>query len=83
MKDRLEELLEKYEIESIEDFVPEFYTQNLKCGRSIERRAIENLFDRYSLEELIQVENYDEIGIVEYVAENQFYIEDNKIIIDE
>ena len=82
MKD-LKELLERYEIESVEEFEPKFYTMNLVNGYQIEQRAIINLYSRYSKEELIQVENYDEIGIVEYVAKNQFYIENNKIIISE
>lgn len=61
-----------------------FYTMNLVNGRAIEREAIKNLYERgYTKEELIQIENYDEIGIVEYVAKDQFYIEDNKIIAED
>ena len=82
MKD-LKELLERYGIESVEEFEPKFYTMNLVNGYQIEQKAIINLYSRYSKEELIQIENYDEIGIVEYVAKNQFYIENNKIIREE
>lgn len=77
----MRELLEKYEIESIEEFVPEFYYQNLLNGRKINNQAVKILLDRYSKEELIKIENYNEIGIVEYVAKDDFYIKDNKIII--
>lgn len=80
----MKELLEKYEIESIEEFEPKFYTMNLVNKREIEKKAIENLYKRgYSNDELIKIENYDEIGIVEYVADNQFYIKNNKIIAEE
>ena len=80
----MKELLEKYEIESVEEFVPEFYTMNLVNGYGVQKQAIKNLYARgYTNEELIKIENYDEIGIVEYVADNQFYIENNKIIREE
>lgn len=81
---RMKELLEKYEIESIDEFEPKFYTMNLVNGRLIEKKAIENLYKRgYTKEELIKIENYDEIGIVKFVADDRFYIEDNKIIAEE
>ncbi len=80
----MKELLEKYEIESVEEFVPEFYTMNLVNGYGVQKQAIKNLYARgYTNEELIKIENYDEIGIVEYVADNQFYIENNLIIREE
>lgn len=80
----MKELLEKYEIESIEEFEPKFYTMNLVNKREIEKKAIENLYKRgYTNDELIKIENYDEIGIVEYVADNQFCIKNNKIIAEE
>lgn len=80
----MKELLEKYDIESIEEFRPEFYIQNLRCGISIQDKAIKNLYARgYTNEELIKIKNYDEIGIVEYVANNQFYIENDYIIREE
>lgn len=80
----MKELLEKYEIERIEEFEPKFYTMNLVNKREIEKKAIENLYKRgYTNDELIKIENYDEIGIVEYVADNQFYIKNNKIIAEE
>ena len=82
MKD-LKKLLKKYDIESVEEFEPKFYTMNLVNGYKIERQAIKNLKKRYSKEELIQVENYDKIGIVEYVAKDQFYIKNNKIIVED
>lgn len=80
----MKELFEKYEIESIKEFEPKFYTMNLvNCGE-IEKKAIENLYKRgYTKEDLIKIENYNEIGIVEYVANNQFDIKDNKIIAEE
>lgn len=80
----MKELLEKYDIESIEDFRPEFYIQNLRSGISIQDKAIKNLYARgYTNEELIKIKNYDEIGIVEYVADNKFYIEDDYIFREE
>lgn len=75
----MKELLEKYEIESVEEFEPEFYYQNLNNGYQINKKAVENLLSRYSKEELIRVKNYDEIGIVEFVADDEYYIEDNLI----
>lgn len=80
----MKELLEKYDIESIEDFRPKFYTMNLRNKVAIEDKAIHNLKARgYTNEELIKIKNYDEIGIVEYVANNQFYIENDYIIREE
>ena len=80
----MKELLEKYNIEDIKDFVPKFYTMNLVNGYSIEKQAIKNLYDRgYTNEELIKIKNYDKIGIVEYVAKNEFYIENDYIIKEE
>lgn len=77
----MKELLEKYEIENIEEFEPKFYTMNLTAGRLIEKKAIANLYSRgFTNEELIKIKNYDEIGIVEYVANNRFDIIDNMII---
>lgn len=55
-----------------------FYTMNLTNKYQIEEKAIENLSD-YDLETLKAIKNYDEIGIVEYVAKNDFFIFDNKI----
>lgn len=76
--------LKEYDIESIEEFTPEFYISNLTNGGAIEKQAIKNLYARgYSKEELIQIENYKETGIVEYVADDRFYIEDNMIIAEE
>ena len=76
----MKELLEKYEIENVEEFEPKFYTMNLTCGRAIEKQAIKNLYDRGTNKDLIKIKNYDEIGIVEYVANNRFDIIDNMII---
>lgn len=83
MNEKIQEKLNEYELENIEDFEPKFYTTNLKNGRLVEKKAIQNLLERYSKEELILVENYNEIGIVEFVAENEFCIENNRIIPDE
>ena len=80
-KEKLEKLLEYYEIESIDEFEPKFYTMNLICGRAVEKQAIKNLYSRgYTNYDLIQIENYDEIGIVESVAEDNFDIIDNTIV---
>lgn len=58
-----------------------FYTMNLKNANIIEKKAIKNLKERYSnnLEQLERITNYDEIGIVEYVADNNYFIYNNKI----
>lgn len=81
---KLKELLEKYDIESVEEFEPEFYHQNLTNGYKINKKAVENLYSKgYTKEELILIDNYDELGIVEYVADNQFYIKNNHIYIDD
>lgn len=61
------------------DFRPEFYYGNLVNGWTINKRAVDNLLNSYSIEELINIDNYDEIGIVEYVADNNYYIENNHI----
>ena len=80
----MEELLEKYDIENIEDFRPKFYTMNLTNKVAIENKAIKNLYARgYTNEELIKIKNYTEIGIVEYVANDKFYIENDYIIREE
>lgn len=79
IKKRLEEL----ELESIDEFEPNFYTMNLVCGSIVKKKAIKNLFEQYPKEELIFVKNYNEIGIVEFVADNQFYIENDMIIAEE
>lgn len=80
----MQELLEQYDIESIEEFRPKFYIQNLQNRVYIQDKAIKNLYDRgYTNEELIKIKNYTEIGIVEYVADNKFYIENDYIIKEE
>lgn len=83
MNNKIEEKLKELNIESIEEFEPNFYISNLTNGYSIKKKAIDNLFSRYDVEDLIFIENYNEIGIVEYVAKGQYYIKDNKIIIEE
>ena len=55
-----------------------FYTMNITNKYEIEKKAIENLMN-YDLETLKKIKNYDEIGIVEYVAKNDFFIFENKI----
>lgn len=80
----MNDLLEKYDIESIEEFKPKFYIMNLNNKVAIEDKAIKNLYARgYTSEELIKIKNYDEIGIVEYVANDKFYIENDYIIKEE
>ena len=80
----MEELLEKYDTNSIEDFRPKFYTMNLTNKVATQDKAIKNLYARgYTNEELIKIKNYTEIGIVEYVANDKFYIENDYIIREE
>ena len=80
----MEELLEKYDTNSIEDFRPKFYTMNLTNRVATQDKAIKNLYARgYTNEELIKIKNYTEIGIVEYVANDKFYIENDYIIREE
>lgn len=57
-----------------------FYTMNLDNSKNIiEKKAIKNLRGQYSEDELSKITNYDEIGIVEYVANNNYFIYKNKI----
>lgn len=56
-----------------------FYTMNLLNKNEIEKKAIKNLREQYSENELSKITNYDEIGIVEYVADNNYFIYSNKI----
>lgn len=71
-----------YLIDDKEDYLNnKFYTKNLTNGKEIKKDAIKNLIERgYSLEELAKIENYNEIGIVEYVAKGNYSIENNQII---
>ena len=60
-----------------------FYTQNLQYGkREIVDKAIQNIISYCGndLSLLFKITNYAEIGIVKYVANNQFYIENNRIV---
>lgn len=64
----------------------DFYYSNLKNGYKINLKAKENLLEatNYDYDLLVELKNYDEIGIAEYVANNQFYIDyDEKIIMKE
>ena len=61
------------------DYKPEFYYSNLVNGYQINKRAVDNLLNSYSIEELINIDNYDELGLVEYVAAGKYYIEGNYI----
>lgn len=84
MNELIREKLNDYELENLEEFEPEFYYQNLTNGYEINKKAIKNLYiNGYTKEELILIDNYDELGIVEYVAKNQFYIKNNHIYIDD
>lgn len=84
MKNEIIEKLKEYDIKSVDEFTPHFYTQNLQMGYKIEQQAIKNLYDKgFTNEELILIDNYNDIGIVEYVAKNNFYIENNHIFIEE
>lgn len=57
-----------------------FYTMNLGNNKNIiEKKAIKNLREQYSDDVLSKITNYDEIGIVEYVANNNYFIYNNKI----
>ena len=80
----MKELLKKYDTNSIEDFRPKFYTMNLTNKVATQDKAIKNLYARgYTNKELIKIKNYTEIGIVEYVANDKFYIENDYIIREE
>lgn len=61
------------------DFRPQFYYSNLVNGYQINKRAVNNLLNNYTIEQLIQVDNYNELGLVEYVADNNYYIKNNHI----
>lgn len=63
-----------------------FYYQNIQQGYKMNEKAKENLAQRcnYDYELLCSLKNYDTIGLVEYVADNQFDIDyDNLEIIKE
>lgn len=77
----IEELLDYYELDSVEDFEPTFYYQNLVNGYQINKQAVNNLLAHYSKETLLKIRNYRQIGIVEFVAENKYYVHDNYIIV--
>ena len=47
----------------------------------VEDTAIDILKSRYTQEELIQIRNYDECGVVEFVADDDFYIDETNRII--
>lgn len=67
--------------EIVSAFIPEFYSMNLVNGYSINKRAVEKLYKSgYTNDELIKIKNYDEIGLVEFVADDDFTIKDDKII---
>ncbi len=84
MNELIKEKLNSYELENLEEFEPKFYYQNLTNGYKINKKAVENLYTSgYTKAELILIDNYDELGIVEYVADNQFYIKNNHIYIDD
>lgn len=61
------------------DFIPQFYYSNLVNGYQINKKAVANLLNNHTIEELVQVDNYNELGLVEYVADNNYYIENNHI----
>ena len=61
------------------DYKPQFYYSNLVNGYQINKRAVNNLLNNYTIEQLIQVDNYNELGLVEYVADNNYYIKNNHI----
>lgn len=61
------------------DYKPDFYYSNLVNGWAINKQAVTNLLNSYSIEELINIDNYDELGLVEYVAAGKYYIENNHI----
>ena len=76
----IEQLLDYYELDSVEEFEPTFYYQNLTNGYQINKKAVNNLLKYYTKKELIKIKNYNEIGIVEYVAKDQYDIINNLII---
>lgn len=68
-------------MEEIREFLKgKFYIDNLTNKFDIENKAIDNLINLgYTLEELKEVKNYNEIGIVECVANDDFIIYNNEI----
>lgn len=86
-----EDDLMDYVYNFLEDNTPKLYTQNLTNGHKIEMNAIKNLCSYLGIEsndiiakykEFNKITNIDEIGIVEYIANNEFTIIDNKIVTD-
>lgn len=62
-------------------FVPEFYYGDLAHGYNINEDAVNHLYScGYTNADLIKIKNYDECGVVEFVADDDFYIKDNYII---
>lgn len=53
-----------------------FYIMNLVNKTEIENEALENLLNRYDENIILNITNFDDIGVVEYVANNQFYLEE-------
>jgi hypothetical protein len=86
------EFLEKLEEEEPENYniywnwhltafvADKFYTKNLVNGFQIARKAGKNLLDRYDVMTISKITNFNEIGIVEYVAKNDYYIANNEIV---
>jgi len=66
--------------EILEYWNPPFYTANLTNANAIYNKAIENLLNIYTKDELLDIKNFNEIGIVEYVAKDNFHIENDTII---
>ena len=59
---------------------PPFYIDNLTNKYGVLEKAISNLYDRgYTDEELKKIDNYDELGIVEFVATGDYFIKNNHI----
>lgn len=82
VKKDLERIMKSKETDDEEEFEIKFYTQNLVNGYKIEQKAIKNLKQNYNEEILKRIKNYDEIGIVEAVADDRYHIQDDMIIAD-
>ena len=74
----------------LEEIMPGFYTGNLTGRNLIENKALKNLYSYLNIDsedivrvykELSKIKNLDETGIVEYVADYDFIIDDNNFIV--
>lgn len=74
-----EKIIVSYD-EILEEFTPEFRYDNLTMGYYVNEKAVENLLKNHTKEELLKIDNYDELGLVEAVRNDEYIIENNHII---